>query len=126
VHERVHRCQTGEPLLNEVIQAAIWARFLSEEGLWGFQRDSDRTLVREIRIVREFPELFVSALECRLDTAKMTASFAAKNAYFAFCLLANRFDAGFISYDKYLNHLAKLLRIREDKRALEAATRLLL
>ena len=88
VHETVHRHQTGEPLLNELVQAALWSKFLSEESLWSFQHDTCGSLVREAAVVAQFPMVVGAAVAARLDTAKMIASIAAENAYFACCLLA--------------------------------------
>jgi len=122
VHERVHQFQTGEPLLNEVVQAAIWSRFLTEESLWAYQRDTRRELVREMTVVNEFPELFDAALASGLDTAAMMADLGVGTAYFACCLLANRFDAGLLRYDQYLQQLLGLLRVRGNRRAVRDIT----
>lgn len=120
VHETVHRHQTGEPLLNEVVQAALWARFLSEESLWTFQRGANGSLVREITITSRHEMLVDSAAAVGLDTAAMITSTAAGNAYFACCLLANRFDHGVMRYAEYLERLDQLLVARTDHKAVRA------
>ena len=53
VHETLHAGQLGEPLFNEIVQAALWMRFLDEEDLWLHQRrilaagDSERWVRRQ-------------------------------------------------------------------------------
>jgi hypothetical protein len=126
VHETVHRHQTGEPLLNEVVQAALWSRFLTEESLWAFQQGSDSSLIRETPVVDRYPVLADAAIAANLDTARMIASIAADNAYFACCMLAYRFDHGAFRYAEYLTRLNGILSCRRDKTAIRALSTSLL
>jgi hypothetical protein len=66
--------------LLEVVQAAVWSRFLDEESLWTFQRDSTRSLVRETQVTERHPELGEAAAAAHLDTARMMQSVSAENA----------------------------------------------
>jgi hypothetical protein len=126
VHETVHRHQTGEPLLNEVVQAALWSKFLSEESMWSFQRDTRGSLVREAALAAHFPLLADAAAAARLDTAEMITAIAVDNTYFACCLLACRFDTGSLRYSDYLARLSQLLTHRWDSATTRAVTLALL
>ena len=74
VHESIHRAQTGEPLLNELVQASLWIAFLDRyPELWVLQRNT-RTgacAVREIATVTSNPWLADSAVASGLDTARL-------------------------------------------------------
>jgi hypothetical protein len=105
VHEHVHMYQTGEPLLNEIVQAHLWVAFLdANPDLWPFQINYETKVsaVRELSLVRVTPMLLPAALNARLDTARMVADVAPDGSYFVLCLLANRFDSGVIRYARYL------------------------
>jgi len=117
VHETLHAAQTGEPLLNEVVQAACWMRFLDEEELWRFQRNS-RTreeLPRESAVVRAHPELFAHAVAAGLDTARLVDARLAPSAYHLACSWANAFDRGALRYADYLGGIASLLSRGDDE-----------
>jgi hypothetical protein len=118
VHETMHHHQTGEPLLNEVVQAWIWSRFLTEESLWEFQRGTTHSLVREAQVVERYPELVDAAATARLDTAKMIQSISADNAYFTCCLLGYLFDTGDLRYGDYLARIEDALANRANSKAM--------
>lgn len=126
VHETMHHHQTGEPLLNEVVQAAIWSRFLTEESLWKFQRDTTRSLVREAQVVERHPDLVDAAAAARLDTARMIQSVSADNAYFTCCLLGYLFDTGDLRYSDYLAQIGDVLANRANSKAMRDITMSLL
>jgi hypothetical protein len=120
VHESIHRAQTGEPLLNEVVQAALWIAFLDRyPQLWVLQRNT-RTgacAVREIAVVRSNPWLADSAVASGLDTARLVDERFDDGTYFRCCDLASRFDANKINYSAYLDQVSRLLRHAARERA---------
>ena len=129
VHENLHKFQTGEPLLNEVVQAAIWVGFLdTNPDLWAFQIASDggASAVRELRLVRRLDSLVEAAVRAGLDTARMVEAWWAPGTYFLTCLLANRFDGRQVRYNTYLNMLGLVLTGQWDTRTTIVAIRELL
>jgi hypothetical protein len=125
VHESVHRAQTGEPLLNEIVQASLWIAFLDHyPELWLLQRNT-RTgacAVREIATVRSNPWLVDSAVASGLDTARLVDEQFDDGTYFRSCHLANQFDANKINYSAYLNQVSQLLRPAAHERARHPAS----
>lgn len=111
VHEAVHRCQVGEPLFNEIVQAAIWMRFLDEYGYWSMQRNTEtgRICVLEFAVVRAHEWIFNAALHAGLDTAMLFREFPLDGGYGEACAIAARFDAGELRYGGYLKAIAALL-----------------
>jgi hypothetical protein len=129
VHENLHKFQTGEPLLNEVVQAAVWVGFLdANPDLWAFQIASDggASAVRELRLVRRLDSLVEAAVRAGLDTARMVEAWWAPGTYFLTCLLANRFDGRQVRYNTYLNMLGLVLTGQWDTRTTIVAIRELL
>lgn len=126
VHETMHQHQTGEPLLNEVIQAGLWIRFLDEYRLWMFQTGTKGSLVREATVLRCYPDFSHAAAIAQLDTAVFIRSIATDNAYMACCLLARQFDLGIIRYAEYLTRLSGIFAIRHDRGAVRTAIMALL
>jgi hypothetical protein len=120
VHESIHRAQTGEPLINEVVQASLWIAFLDHNPeLWVLQRNT-RTgacAVREIATVSSDPWLADAAIASGLDTARLVDGRFGDGVYFQCCQLANRFDANKIKYSQYLDHVSRLLRHATHERA---------
>lgn len=122
IHETLHASQTGEPLLNEVIQAACWIRFLDEEELWLHQRNS-RTreeLPRESAVIRTHPDLFLDAVAAGLDTARLVEARLAPSAYHLACAWANAFDRGALRYADYLAGISSLFAQGSDERWVRA------
>lgn len=109
VHEQIHWYQVGEPLLNEVVQASIWSQFLSQTGLWSFQRDRQRSLIREQPVVERFPELVELAAEARPDTSLLAGNWRGSDRYSLCCDLGRRFDLGLFKYSDYLSRLTSAL-----------------
>ena len=66
---------------------------------------------------RRYPVLADAAIAAGLDTAAAVGGIAAGNAYFACCLLAHRFDHGFLRYGEYLARLGDLLAVLSDATA---------
>lgn len=129
VHENLHKCQVGEPLLNEVVQAAIWVGFLdANPELWAFQVASDggASAVRELPLVRRMDSLVEAAVLAGLDTAQILEASWAPGTYFLTCLLANRFDGRQVRYNTYLNLLGHVLTGQWDTKTTIAAIRELL
>jgi hypothetical protein len=120
VHESIHRAQTGEPLLNELVQASLWIAFLDHNPeLWVLQRNT-RTgacAVREMAAVSSNPWLADSAVASGLDTARLVDERFDDGAYFRCCHLAYKFDANKIKYSSYLDHISRLLRNAAHGRA---------
>jgi hypothetical protein len=115
VHETVHTAQVGEPLLNEVVQAALWIDFLDAHDLWAFQTGADGApLVREHHLVRDHSTLAASALAAGLDTAVMVDGIAPTDAYVNCCAAAARFDRGLMRYAEYLDLTSKILLHADD------------
>ncbi len=112
IHEHVHRVQTGEPLLNEVVQAALWSCFLEGESLLRYQRGPSGSLIREMPVIERHPGLVSAAVTAGLDTARMVDRMAGPSAYDACCLLANRFDAGQLRYADYLRCVTDALAVQ--------------
>lgn len=129
VHETVHIAQTGEPLLNEIVQASLWAEFLDRNpDLWIFQRNSQtgQSTVREISLVRRLPGLWRCAIDSGLDTAAMADKCGVQGTYFVLCLWANRFDAKLLRYAGYMSGVAQTLAIcGDDELVASLASRLL-
>ena len=129
VHETVHMTQTGEPLLNEIVQASLWIEFLDRNpDLWTFQRNSKtgRSAVREISLVRKLPGLWEDAINADLDTAAMIENRYAPGTYFMLCLWANRFDAKLVRYTGYLSGVARTMTGCHDEEQISwLASRLL-
>lgn len=109
VHEVAHEVQTGEPLLNEIVQAAVWCAFLDAEELWDFQAADGICLVRERVVVRRFPELAQRAMDAGLDTPSMVRRMATSDTYTSLCLEAHHFDTGQLRYAAYLSEATRLL-----------------
>lgn len=112
VHESIHKVQVGEPLLNELVQAAIWVAFLNDSPeLWTMQRNSvsGACAVRELDTVRQHPQLVQAALATNLDTATLVDRSCREGTYFRCCLLANAFDANRFRYADYLARVSVLL-----------------
>lgn len=120
VHETIHQAQTGEPLLNEIVQASLWIAFLDHNPeLWVLQRNT-RTgacAVREIAAVSSNPWLADSAVASGLDTARLVDERFDDGTYFRCCHLANKFDANKINYSAYLDQVSRLLRCAARERA---------
>lgn len=129
VHEAVHVVQTGEPLLNEVVQASLWVEFLDRNpALWTFQRNSQngRSAVRELALVRRLPDLWERAIDAELDAAALTDNIGAPGTYFVLCLWANRFDAKLLRYASYLSGVAQAFALSgSDEQVRYLASRLL-
>lgn len=117
VHETVHLHQTGEPLLNEVVQAGLWIAFLERSGLTSFQRTSTTGgwLVREAAVVRDHPWIVPTAVDANLDTARLIDHIGTGATYFACCAWAHRFDRGDFRYSDYLDGLNAILSRRGSK-----------
>lgn len=114
VHEGLHFVQTGEPLLNELIQASIWIAFLDRHPeLWRFQRNSEthRSCVREESLARQHPSLLEAAVPSGLDTAITIDRLSGDGAYFACCAWAHRFDSGRLRYSGYVRAISDLLEL---------------
>jgi hypothetical protein len=115
VHETIHEAQAGEPLLNEVVQAAIWVAFLgSNDDLWVFQRNRSSGLspVREAECVARIPDLAARAAIANLDTATMIDGLVSPlrpRTYARCCQLARAFDTARIRYRTYLDQLPELI-----------------
>jgi hypothetical protein len=125
VHESIHREQTGEPLLNEIVQASLWIAFLDRHPeLWALQSNSmtGACAVREISTVRSNPWLADSAVASGLDTARLIDEQFGDGIYFRCCHLANQFDANKINYTAYLDHVSQLLRHAAHERARHPAS----
>ena len=125
VHESIHRAQTGEPLLNEIVQASLWVAFLDRNPeLWVLQRNT-RTggcAVREIAAVSSNSWLADSAVASGLDTARLVDERFDDGTYFRCCHLANQFDANKINYSAYLDQVSQLLRRAGHERARRPAS----
>lgn len=110
VHENAHLWQVGEPLTNEILQAAMWVGFLDKEDLWCLQRNSvtGRSCCLELALIRTHPELLhlpALANDC-------AASFSAHYSYHGYllaCGWAHFFDTGRIRYRQYLEGVSVLL-----------------
>lgn len=105
VHETIHAAQTGEPLLNEVVQAALWVRFLNDAGdLWCLQRNSatGRRCIAEAAVVDAHPTLVRWAVHAGLDTYRLVTANAVPGAYNLLCLWAHSMDRRRIRYREYL------------------------
>jgi hypothetical protein len=114
VHETIHAVQKGEPLLNEIVQAALWIEFLDTSRLWDFQRRSDGSgMVREENVVRRHDRLAELAVRAGLDTAMLVDAIAPTDAYLLCCTVANLFDRRQITYATYLSLVSDLL-VRAD------------
>ena len=123
VHEHMHFLQTGEPLLNEVVQAATWTAFLSNRDYAFFQGGDDLGLVREYRVVSRQPRLLAAAIDSSLDTAATVRRLGVDGTYFACCALACAFDLGRIRYGGYLDKLDSLLDVAHDLDAVRETSR---
>jgi len=110
-HETIHRNQVGEPLLCEVVQAAIWARFVLECGLSDFQHDPATGLscIRESDLIARHSWLFEHSISGGLDTAQMIDAVAPSGTYWLLCRWANLFDQGCFNYNQYLNGVSDIL-----------------
>ena len=125
VHESIHTAQTGEPLLNEVVQASLWIAFLDHyPELWVLQRNTRTGVcaVREIAAVSSNPWLADSAVASGLDTARLVDERFDDGTYFRCCHLANKFDASKIKYSLYLDHVSRLLCHAAHERAQHPAS----
>jgi hypothetical protein len=120
----VHRHQLGEPLLNEVVQAALWVRFLDAENLWVLQRNllTGRYCPQETPAVRPHPQLLDQVVAARLDTARWFEAHWVTEAYSVACLWASMFDWGRIRYRQYLDGICWLLLRVWDPRWIRRAT----
>jgi hypothetical protein len=119
VHETLHKFQTGEPLLNEVVQAGVWVAFMdANPELWPFQVDSagNSSAIRELALVRNLDWLVESAVAAGLDTATLVDARCAPGTYFLACLLGHRFDGRQINYNEYLRMVGAILAARWDSR----------
>lgn len=112
VHESIHGCQVGEPLMNELVQAAHWIRFLDRfPDLWVLQRNSatGACAVRELMAVRRVPGLFEASVSSGLDTGVLVDCITEPGTYFRTCLIAASFDQGRLRYARYLEEATRLL-----------------
>lgn len=110
VHETIHLVQVGEPLLNEIVQAAIWVEFLDKSNLWDFQRRGDgSSLVREEKVVRRLDGLADLAVRTGLDTAALVDSVAPSGSYADCLAVARLFDRGQVRYSVYLDLVSNVL-----------------
>jgi len=115
VHETVHAAQTGEPLLNEIVQAAIWTRFLDANSLWAFQTRSDGTaMIREYHVIRQHNHLLEQAVAAKLDTAVLLDRLAPTDAYELCCTAASVFEHSKINYARYLDVVCIILTRAND------------
>lgn len=110
VHENAHIWQVGEPLTNEILQAAMWVGFLDKEDLWCLQRNSvtGRSCCLELALVRAHPDL----LRLPMLTSDSALSFSASysyQGYFLACGWAHCFDSGRVRYRQYLDGVRVLL-----------------
>ncbi|HMR94400.1 MAG TPA: hypothetical protein PKE05_02585 [Microthrixaceae bacterium] len=121
VHETVHGAQTGEPLLNEIVQAALWMDFLDANELWVFQVAANGDpLVREHEIVRSHPEIASRARAAAFDTAVMIDRLAPTDAYALCCATANQFNRGTLRYSEYLTRISEILGRADDSEWLDS------
>lgn len=125
VHEELHRHQSGEPLMNEIVVAAIWTEFLDSEQLWSFQRNSATgvALVQELRVARAIPDLAPRAIEAGLDTAKYFVRSGQPAAYVLACRWATVFDERRTTYGRYLDGMEWLLQNGIDEEWVASADR---
>jgi hypothetical protein len=117
VHEAVHRCQVGEPLFNEIVQAAVWMRFLDECDYWRMQRNTStgRICVLEFDAVRAHGWIFDAALQAGFDTAVLFKQSQMDKKYGEACAVAAQFDAGELRYRGYLRAIANLLTMAQAR-----------
>lgn len=122
VHETVHRHQTGEPLLNEIAQAALWLGFVESRDLRCFQFNSEtgascsmeHDLISTCGMLREIPK--ISA-----DTASAYSTIFGDEFYSIFCRWGMCFDRGLVRYRTYLDGIGRLARGIESRRVGNAA-----
>lgn len=127
VHETVHTVQTGEPLLNEVVQAALWVAFLNEQSdLWCLQRNSatGRACITEAPLVESFPALGTLAVDSGLDTYQLAKYNFMPGAYYLLCLWAYAMHGGRIGYREYLKGVGVALNRMVDDGWVWSATRI--
>jgi hypothetical protein len=110
VHENGHLIQIGEPLTNEILQAAIWVGFLDKEDLWSLQRNSitGRSCCLELALVRAHPDL----LRLPAITYDSAISFSTTYSYPAYLLVGawgHCFDSGGLRYGQYLDGVRVIL-----------------
>jgi hypothetical protein len=117
VHESVHAFQTGEPLLNEVLQGALWVEFLDAHGLWRLQRNSKtgRACSLEEGLVRQHPELG-SLPSAGMDSAPLFEARYGLGAYKTLLGWSRFFDLELFSYGRYLRGVSALLDQARDIR----------
>jgi hypothetical protein len=111
VHEKIHSLQTGEPLVNEVVQCAVWSGFLDYSRLWVFQRNSqtDYRLPLEYDAVAAAPWLLDSIQAAHFDSLRAFSQVGSADTYIALCGLAEAFDRGEFRYKAYVSEATKVL-----------------
>lgn len=128
VHETVHAEQTGEPLLNEVVQAALWVTFLNDASdLWCLQRNSatGRGCIAEAFVVDAHPTLVQWAVRAGLDAYRLVTANAAPGAYNLLCLWAHAMDRRRIRYREYLEGVRMALSRMTDVAWVWSTTKIL-
>ena len=112
VHEGIHAHQLGEPLVNELIQAVIWTKFLDFAGLWCFQRNSatGASTVLEVNFVRHVQGLWPSIVAHGQDSAEVIARFRTGSVYIDLCAHGHELMHSAMTYSAYLRGAAAYLR----------------
>jgi hypothetical protein len=110
VHENAHLHQVGEPLLNEIVQAAMWVGFVDTEDLWCLQRNSEtgRSCCLELELVRDQPRL-LELTTVSVDSAVSFSQAWSYERYEQVCAWSHCFDLGAIRYGEYLRGVGDLL-----------------
>lgn len=111
IHERLHRVQVGEPLLNEVVVAGLWSEFLHYSNLEAFQSPGDAgpPCIQELPVLRAAFDLIDVVVENSLDTHAAFETARQLAGYRALLRLAARHDQGVIRYRQYLADAAAIL-----------------
>ncbi len=110
VHENAHLYQVGEPLLNEVLQAAMWVGFVDAEDLWCLQQNSEtgRSCCLEVELVRDQPGL-LELTTVSVDSAVSFSQAWSYERYLQLCAWSHCFDLGAVRYGEYLRGVGRLL-----------------
>jgi hypothetical protein len=110
VHENAHLHQVGEPLLNEVLQAAMWVGFLDAEDLWCLQRNSEtaRSCCLELELIRDHPGL-LELTTISVDSAVSFSRAWSFERYVELCAWSHCFDLSALRYSEYLRGVGHLL-----------------
>ncbi len=110
VHENAHLHQVGEPLLNEVLQAAMWVGFIDAEDLWCLQQNSQtgRSCCLELDLVRDQPGL-LELSSVSVDSAVSFSRAWSYERYLELCAWSHCFDMGAVRYGEYLRGVGNLL-----------------